>query len=413
MVSKISNIPQLRVQNLLSITRSVFHKELITRKEISEATGLALTTVSQLTNELISRNILTIEGKEDSTGGRQPDFIRFNPGVYFVIGISIGVNRCHGIVTDMYGHEIASCYHDVTDYQNPEEFISITFILINKLLTDIETPVREKILGAGISFPGNINSDEGIITDSSLLGGEFPPDFARMVEQEFDIPVFIENNVNLCALNESMFGKVRNYSVVLFIFAGFGIGAGFTIDGTMYLGATFSAGNIGHKVVDMNGRRCYCGGFGCLETIASYSALFEDFSQQVKLKGEEQYYDLVAGNFSYQKVDQIMDEANKGSETAIQIIRNVGYFVGLSIANLLGVLNPDVVIFGGDYLKVKDIIINPIVNAVQSRAWSIVKDTPIEVTDFGMMAEAHGAVSMLIQNFLKFGPGIFDADLNL
>jgi len=118
---RISNIPQLRVENLLSIMRVVFYKKTTTRKEIGEITGLAPTTISQLTGKLISEDIITLKGKEDSTGGRQPDFIEFNPKGYFAIGISIGVSQYHGIISDMYGREILSYTQNVENMYSNEE----------------------------------------------------------------------------------------------------------------------------------------------------------------------------------------------------------------------------------------------------------------------------------------------------
>ena len=406
--SRISNIPQLRVENLLSVMRVVFYNKSITRREIGEITGLAPTTISQLTGKLISKDIIAVQGKENSSGGRQPDFIKFNPNVFYIIGISIGVSKCHGIITDMYGNEYVSFSHHVENMYSNEELEENTHNLIDKLLVNADSLTRSKILGIGISFPGNINSSTGFIEDSSLLGGNINTKLIETVKDKFNLPVFMENNVNLCALNESLFGKGQNKSIVLFVFAGFGIGSGLTINGDMFLGATFAAGNIGHTVVDLNGKRCYCGSFGCLETIASYPALYEEFQTQVKLTGDEQLFELIDGGFSCSKVKQIMEEANTGEKIAIQIVKNIGSYVGVAISNLLGTLNPDLIILGGDYLKVKDIIIEPIKKSIHARAWSIVKDTPMEITDFGEMVEVHGAVSLIIKKFLKYGPEYFD-----
>jgi predicted NBD/HSP70 family sugar kinase len=308
----------------------------------------------------------------------------------------------------MYGKEYISFSQHVENMYSNEEVEENTHNLIEKLLVNADSFIQSKILGIGISFPGNINSSTGFIEDSSLLGGNINMKLIETVKDKFNLPVFMENNVNLCALNESLFGKGQNKSIVLFVFAGFGIGSGLTINGDMFLGATFAAGNIGHTVVDLNGKRCYCGSFGCLETIASYPALYEEFQIQVKLNGNEQLFELIDGGFSCSKVKQIMEEANTGEEIAIQIVKNIGSYVGVAISNLLGTINPDLIILGGDYLKVKDIIIEPIKKSIHARAWSIVKDTPMEITDFGEMVEAHGAVSLIIKKFLKYGPEYFD-----
>lgn len=407
MVSRISNIPQLRVENLLSVMRVVFYKKSITRKEIGEITGLAPTTISQLTSQLISQDILSLHGKENSTGGRQPDYIKFNPEAFYAIGLSIAVSSCHGIISDMYGRELFSFSQDVKNMYSSEELEENIHNLIEQLLLNADSSVRNKILGIGISFPGNVDSSTGYITDSSLLGGKINKKFIDTVKEKFNLPVFMENNVNLCALNESLFGKGKDKLIVLFVFAGFGIGSGHTINGDMFLGSSYSSGNIGHTVVDINGKRCYCGSFGCLESIASFPALFEEFQKQIKLNNVDEYYDLIDGNCSYDKVIKILDTANSGEEISTQIIRNIGTYVGIAIANLLGIINPDLIIFGGDYLKVKDIIVEPIKQSIQSRAMGIVKDTPFFISDYEDMAESHGAASLIIKKFLKNGPTYF------
>ena len=308
----------------------------------------------------------------------------------------------------MFGEELISLSRNVSDMYSTQELEENINKLIYGLMENQDPSILDKILGIGISFPGSIDSTTGLIADSSLLGGNIRTDLILAVRQKFGLPVFMENNVNLCSLNESLFGKGRDKSIVLFVFAGYGIGCGLTINGKMYLGATYSSGNVGHTVVDLNGKRCYCGSHGCLETIASYPALFKDFRQQVKLHGYEKHYELINGDFSCSRVNSIMQAANEGDKIAVSIINNIGSYVGIAIANLLGVLNPDLVIFGGDYLKVKDIILNPIKHSIMSRSWGIVKDTPIVLTDFGMMAEAHGAVSLIIKKFLKYGPEYFN-----
>ncbi len=404
---RISNIPQLRAENLLSVMRVVFYKKSITRKEIGEITGLAPTTISQLTSKLITQNIMGDQGKENSSGGRQPRFINFNPKVFYVIGISIGVSKCHGIITDLYGKEKVSFSVDVEDMYSNQELLGNVSKLINRLKESVRPSIFSKLLGIGISFPGSIDSSTGSIEDSSLLGGKIDPRFIDKIKNKFNLPVYMENNGNLCALNESLFGKGQNKSIVLFVYAGLGIGSGLTIKGDMFLGATNASGNIGHTVVEISGKRCYCGSFGCLETIASYPALYEEFKKQVKIEGNKHYFDLIQGDFSYTKVRKILDAANSGEQTAIQIVKNIGSYIGVAIANLLGILNPDLIILGGDYLKVKDIIIKPIKQSIQARAWSIVKETPLEITSFEEKTEAHGATSLLIKKFLSYGSEYF------
>lgn len=407
MVKRISNIPQLRFENALAIARTVWEKKSITRKEICRHTSLAPTTISNITNTLIDDGIFTVAGKDSSTGGRQPDLINFNPKAYYVIGAGFGPFTCRGMIADMFGQCYMETSVDVKDPKNPEEAINNITTIIESLAQGCGDEVWKKILGIGISFPGTVDSSTGTIRTSSLLGDHAGQNFREIFGKRFGYPVFVENDANLCALNEAMFGAGKGKPIVLFLYASFGIGCGMTQYNEMYLGASDASGNIGHTVVELNGKKCYCGSYGCLETIASLPALYEEFQKMIKMGDAEEFNNLIDRELCWSTIQDFFTLAQHGNPLAVKIIEKIGSYIGVAVANLLGILNPDIVVLGGHYLPVKDIIVGPIRSAVQKRAWPPVKNTEIVFTEFGMDSEIHGAVSFVIQKFLKHGLSVF------
>ncbi len=396
---EITTIPALRLGNESALLRIVWNEKVSTRRELSHKTSLTPNTVSSIVNNLISRGIFTLTGKEGSTGGRQPDIISFNPRCRLAMGISIGVYRTKGLITDLYGNKIKEINRQTPNMEERQDVLSRTSAVIDELLSDFAS--RDLIHGVGVSFPGTVNHTTGIVMDSSILGNARHVNIKRYIEERYRIPALVENNVNLCALNEALLGAGRNKRIVLFVFAGYGIGSGLAINGEIYDGARDSAGNLGHLVIEPNGRKCYCGSYGCLETVASFPALFEDFQGKVKMGAKTLHTSVIDRPFSVQAVGEIFDWAREGDNLAVDLINTVGLYIGIATANLIGILNPDIVVFGGEYSEIKDLIIGPIQNAVKSRAWITIKDTKMVFSSSGFDADLWGAVAMVIRDFIN------------
>ncbi len=336
MNTRITTIPHLRKSNELSLIRIIWKKRLVTRKDLSQLTTLTPTTISSITNELIERELIRIHGKENSTGGRQ-----FNPESYYALGFRFGVYESKGIITDLFGNTVREKVIPA-DYGTENSMLRQIHSALDALLSGFKYP--EKILGIGISIPASVDHTSGVILHSSIIGEHTGCNVKEYVETKFGFSTFVENNANLCALHESLLGRGVGKRIVLFIFAGYGIGNGLTIDGNIFTGATDASGNIGHTVVDVNGKKCYCGSYGCLETIASYPALFQYFQTRVRLGTSTVYDGILEESFSPRNVEKIFALAATGDKLSIEAIEHIGSYLGVGVANLIGILNPDRII---------------------------------------------------------------------
>ncbi len=401
MNDKITNIPLLRKKNIDTVLRVIWEKKITTRKELSRITSITIPTISNIISLLKEKNLITIGEKGESTGGRNPELIEFNSASYYVIGVSLKVYKVQGFITDLFGKKVKE-FVIGADYSGENaNILGQLNIVIENLLDNFKA--KEKILGIGISFPGTIDSNTGIVLDSPIIGNGIGVNIIDFIEGKFGYNTFVGNNANLCALNEYWFGKGRNKNNILFIFAGYGIGSGMVINGEIYTGWKNAAGEIGHSVIKIDGEKCYCGSYGCLETIASYPALFSEFIRRVKMGEKTKLREIADKMFSIKLVHEIFKNAKDGDELSITIIKRIGRYLGIATANLINILNPEIIIIGGDYIKVKDIIEETIVETARFRAWHPSKDTEIVFTDFGLDACVYGASTIVIKNILDRG----------
>jgi len=365
MKKKITNIPSLRKSNINTLLNVIWKKRRTTRKELSKITSITLPTISNIIDLLQEKGFVKIMGKSDSTGGRQPDVIEFNPSSYFVIGISLKVYKVQGFITDLYGKKVKEFTTNADYFGKGANIFPQLETVINNLLKDFK--LKEKILGVGISFPGTVDYKTGVVLDSPIIGNAIGINIVEFIENEFRLKAFVDNNANLCALNEYWFGKGKDKEYMLFIFAGYGIGSGLVVSGEIYTGSKDAAGEIGHSIIEIDGKKCYCGNYGCLETIASYPALYTEFTKRVKMGEETTLKDLVDRQFRIDSVDEIFKKAKEGDKLAISVIKRIGRYIGIATANLINILNPEIIILGGDYYKVKDIIGDSIIETAKLR----------------------------------------------
>jgi glucokinase len=239
----------------------------------------------------------------------------------------------------------------------------------------------------GVGTAGDVNPLTGTIsyataTIPNWLGLRIR---ARM-QSALSLPTFVDNDGNVMALGETMFGAGRGQQTIVGITVGTGIGGGIVIDGRIYRGAKGFAGRIGHIIVDFENRQpCACGGAGCLEAYAAAVPMIADFAQRAGMSVEG------IG------VKEIAAFAVAGNGIAQGVIQRGAFFLGVGIASLLNVMNPDVVIVGGGVAQIGETYFAEVRRVVRERAQPSVRDTPIVPAELGTKAVLVGAAELAWQ----------------
>ncbi len=248
------------------------------RKDIAEKLNLTPAAITMLVNELIEQGCVRESGHVDEPVrvGRKKVFIELNKDYRYVIGVNIEGKHVNIGIGNLQYEVMASISESISGL-SPEQVVKMIVRQINRLLHENHIELSQ-CLGIGVGIVGKVDTKKGISKHAyGIWDVEVP--IADMLEKAFDMPVLVENNVRALALAEMELTMHRKISNLVFMKLGPGIGSAVIIDNEIYTGAHSDAGEIGHMMIDLDGRQCQCGLVGCLETVASITCLIEDIKQ--------------------------------------------------------------------------------------------------------------------------------------
>ncbi|MBX5435702.1 MAG: ROK family glucokinase [Alicyclobacillaceae bacterium] len=223
------------------------------------------------------------------------------------------------------------------------------------------TGLREaNVAGAGVGIPGFLDVDRGVVVEAVNLGWRDVPLVAEL-ERVLGLPVAIENDANLAALGEAWTGAGRGTYSVLCVTVGTGVGGGIVIGGRLYRGVNGMAGEIGHLVVNRDGLPCNCGKRGCLETVASASAI-------VRAARDMQAQGRLAAGVAIEGAREVFELAAAGHEAARAIVNEAGHWLGYGLALCADTLNPDAIVVAGGVSKAREAWLRPVRDAFAAYA---------------------------------------------
>ena len=289
-----------------------------------------------------------------------------------VVGIDIGGTKLATVVADKTGHILGKVRKPTLSEKGPEYAIRLLFDMVREVVSQAD--LEQKAISAiGVSCGGPLDTKTGIVySPPNLPGWDALPLKARL-ESEFLVPVTIENDANASALAEFRFGGGRGYSAVLYMTMSTGIGGGIVIDGQVYHGANDSAGEVGHQILLPNGPRCGCGKQGCLEALCSGPAIARRAQaaiqkQLVDEKPLTAMLTLADGRIEDVKSEHVLAAARTGDALASALVQETAYYMGWGIANLVNILNPDIVLLGTIAVAAGDLLLDPIRETVSKFA---------------------------------------------
>ncbi len=230
-------------------------------------------------------------------------------------------------------------------------------------LGQIKSAIRSlpgKSRGIGIGIAGIIESENGIVRYSPNFKGWHDVPLADILYKEFKIPVAIINDVNAICLGEWKYGAAKNCHNVFCFTLGTGVGGGLVINDEIVFGAHGFAGEFGHMTIDFNGPECVCGNHGCLERYVGSRYIIEMAKKKIKSKS------ILFGSRSL-TVEQIAKAAKKGDRTALEVFKTVGFYIGIGVANIITLLDPEIIIVAGGISRAGKILFDPIRKTVKER----------------------------------------------
>jgi predicted NBD/HSP70 family sugar kinase len=309
------------------LTFAIQQSRPFTRAEVIDATGLSAPTVGTLCAHLIRRGVVTDVGTGPSRGGRRPAFMEFNPRYRFVAGIDIGPTKTRLAVADLRGEPLELRVVTTPTAREPADVLSQLAAELRRLLADARVPIG-RLLAVAAGAPGVVDRDRGVVVAfAPNLDGWSQVSMAKILRRTLGVPVVVENDVNLAILGEKWRGAARGHDTCAFITVGTGIGAGVVVNGHLYHGRHFMAGEIalmcmGPQYVDTD-----FGARGCLETLAGLKAIAARWSHADQMQADGW-------------VRALFDAASGGDEPARRIVNETATLIGIAAANLSIVLDP-------------------------------------------------------------------------
>ena len=282
-----------------------------------------------------------------------------------VAGIDIGGTKLATVVADSTGHILSKARKPTLAERGPEYALQLLFDMVRETveLADLE---QDSISAIGVSCGGPLDTKTGVVYSPPNLPGWDALPLKAKLESEFEIPVTIENDANASALAEYRFGGGRGYDALLYMTMSTGIGGGIVINGQIYHGANDSAGEVGHQILLPDGPTCGCGKRGCLEALCSGPAIARRAQVAIRKQLETgktantELLKLTDGHIETVKSEHVLAAAQTGDTLALQLVDETAYYMGWGIANLVNILNPDIVLLGTIAIAAGDLLLNPI-----------------------------------------------------
>ena len=383
----------------------IFYKEgLKTIAELCDATNNSIPSIANIMNELTAEGLVDNFGIGESKGGRKPSVYGLKPDAGVIVSIDLSRNYSRIGIFNLHNKQIGKILEVNQGLDNSEDFLAILKRETDSLLAANKIN-KKTLLGFGITIPGLIDIKKGISYSYPQFGDR---PIADTFEELFGHRSFIEHDTKAMAVGEAWFGYAKNKSNVLFINVGSGIGLGIIINGQLYHGNSGFCGEFGHIQMDPDGELCYCGKIGCLETIASGTALVKKSQEKIRNGKSSIISNIVAKQTENITLKTIIDAANQGDLFAIELIEEAGEILAKGISILIHLFNPESIIIGGEMAEAGNLITDPIRQKLNKYTMLRLKqDTRIVQSELKEKAGLMGTLPIVVNNVL-----LQDIDIN-
>ena len=316
----------------------------ISRAELARQSQLSAPTVSAIVDSLLKRGIVIETTTAPSSGGRPPVLLSVDPKAGYVVGIKLRGDGITTVVCDLDAQIVSSNERYVPLVGDPMAALDAIEEETRRALRDAAVPAS-KVLGVGVGMSGVIDSAAGVCRFSHLLQWH-DVELAAPLRRRMGLPVWVENDVNTLAVAEKWAGDAHTASNFVTLSVGRGIGLGIVVDRSLYRGSHGAGGEFGHMIVEPGGPRCECGRFGCLEAMVGEGALRRRISER---KGHDV------------SREELLTLVEMGDSAALDIVDSAGRKLGLAVANMVTLLNPELLIICGEGTALGSAFLDPIV----------------------------------------------------
>jgi len=378
-----------------AVLRLIWRERRISRAAIAQRASLSRSTVSEVVSEILPTGLVSEVGLGKSRGGRRPVLLEFQDDACVILGVEMGASHVAVALTDLRANVLVWEVREHPVRTDPEGTRALIAELAEACLGNGAREGRP-LVGIGVALPCPFDPAHPEQLSSIVL----PAWKGRLglddLSERFGVPVMVDNDANLGALAEHWWGAGRGVDDFAYIKLATGIGSGHIIGGDIYRGATGVAGEIGHTAIDPGGKPCICGLRGCLVTMIGTPALLERAEELLKKRPDSA---LAGRRFDIRDLEEA---ALNGDQVALQVAQEAAGHLGIVVAGLLNLMNPSMVVVGGDLVGLGELLLVPLRETARSRTLvSSVKAAEIKASELGPRSVAIGAATLVLKAALE------------
>jgi len=287
-----------------------------------------------------------------------------------VLAIDLGGTKIAAGLVSNKGEIISQGYLLALAKEGPEAVVKRLFSVAHRTLERAGIKVS-RLKGIGIAAAGALDVKRGLVTASPNLPGWRNVPLSDIMTERLGVKAYLINDASAAVFGEHCFGAGKGIANLIYLAIGTGIGGGIIIDGQLYVGVDGCAGEIGHMTVDVNGQRCNCGNVGCLETLASGTAMAKEAIKCLSRGEKSSLVILAKGKLENITAKMIAQAARQGDSLARGVIAKAAHYLGVGMVNLVDIFNPELIIVGGGVAQMGDLFLEPARRVVRERAFSL------------------------------------------
>jgi predicted NBD/HSP70 family sugar kinase len=371
------------------------------RANLAQQTGLNRSTISSLVNNLLCQGLIREVGPEAAESrGRPGILLELNPRGGCIVGIEISVNYISAILTDFTAHTLWRRQVEFAEGMPQADVLVLAEDLIHAALR-AGSAHQLRPLGIGIGAPGLVDGENRVLVYAPNLRWHHVS-FQDLWGQKFGVPLYIENDGNASALGEYYFGVAKGCRNFIYLGTGIGLAGGLMLNGQLYQGANGYAGEVGHITVTATGDLCNCGRRGCWEMLVGSRAVIQGIVQALDTGASSGITALVGGDLGRITMSVVAEAANQDDPLALAALADVAHYLGIGIANLINLFNPELIVLGGMLIPVAEYLMPTISRRIAAEALSDpARSVALALSSQGSDVCVKGAVALVIDRIVR------------
>lgn len=368
---------------------------ILSRPELAQQTGLSRATIALLMEDLLHAGVAKHVGLGGSTGGRPPALLEFNPDAAYALGAAMRDHLWRITITNLDASVLHRLDVPILNH-TPEAAVNALQEGINSILGEVD---RRRVLPAlGLGTPGLVDIHTGVIKSAVDIGW-FEVPLQAMAEAQLGMKTFVANRSKVGALAEYWHRGKPNLHNLIYISLGTGVAAGIVHDGQLFIGANSTAGELGHVTILPDGPLCPCGNRGCLQQLISEPAIADRAHTRLRQGGDTLLWAMVGSYPERVSAEMVFQAAEQGDVLAHEIIQEIAGYLGIGIATLVQLFNPELIVLGGQIGQNSQVLLPFLLEEVRKRTIPhLLAAAQIVTSTLGPDASAIGAAVLVLQH---------------